>query len=180
MKHKRDHTPRHKKLQVSRTTQSVKKSKNHTKNKSTHKKRSISPQNFPVVPIIISEPDIENQLHRLSPMVEADIENQIGDYGSIQRKINEEKIKQLKLEDFDRYMYKPVGQPYHVPNQTLNEKLDTIINDIEYNIPSNKNVNIGYDYGIYDENFKGGQKKGDKRKTYKKHKTLRKNKNERK
>jgi hypothetical protein len=119
--------------------------------------------------------DIENQLHNLSPMVEADIENQLRDFGSIQRKINEEKIKQLKLEDFDRYMYKPVGKPYHVPQQMLSDNMDTIHQDIESNIPSNKNVVIGYDYGIYDEGFHGGQKiKRDKRKTYKKNKNIRK------
>ena len=115
--------------------------------------------------------DIENQLDNVSPpslyTYSPDIENQQGDYGIIQNKIISEKLREQKEEEYNKYMYKPVGVPLHVPSQ-----IEPPIHIIYVNTPSDKNIVIGdgNDYGVYDTRFHGGIRK--KNRTFRKRKSI--------
>jgi copper chaperone CopZ len=115
--------------------------------------------------------DIENQLDNVSPpssyTYSPDIENQQGDYGIIQKKIFSEILRKQKEEEYNKYMYKPVGVPLHVPSQ-----IEPPIHIISVNTPSDKNIVIGDGkyYGVYDTRFHGGIRK--KNRTFRKRKSI--------
>jgi len=115
-------------------------------------------------------PDIENQLHNISTIDNKYIDNKYIDNKEIKGIDNEE--EEEEEEDID----KPKNVVEYVPQQK-ETSIEPIDEDIESNIPSDENFDLG-DYGEYDRQFYGGitKKRRAKKNKSKKVKKTKKNK----
>jgi hypothetical protein len=89
-------------------------------------------------------PDIENQLHNVST-----VDNKY--------MIPHEKENVKKEEEEDNDIDKPKNVVEFIPKQKKTS-IEPMDEDIESNIPSDENFDVG-DYGVYDTQFYGGIKK---------------------
>jgi len=105
-------------------------------------------------------PDIENQLHNVST-----VDNKY----MIPNEKDKEIVKKEEEEEEDNEIDKPKNVVEFIPKQKKTS-IEPMDEDIESNIPSDENFDVG-DYGVYDTQFYGGIKKTRRNKSKKGKKT---------